>query len=58
MQRPSAEKIKIHLTSNNGVHPNSVEVIRSDFHVRTENAELNTNEYLHFDKHLSSKRMV
>lgn len=27
---------KSYLASNNSVHPNSVEVVRSDFHVRTE----------------------
>ena len=41
--QPSAEKRMNHLTSNNSVHPNSVEVIQSDFHLRTENwAELDT----------------
>ena len=38
-----AKKPKSHLTSYNSVHPNSVEVVRSDFHVRTENwTELDT----------------
>ena len=38
-----AKQRKSHLTSNNSVHPNSVEIVRSDFHLRTENwTELDT----------------
>lgn len=48
---------KSYLASHNSVHPNSVEVVRSDFHVRTEKwTELDKlKEFLYFDRTWQAK---